>query len=58
MAVHFKFLHTNTAVSDRTYTVNILDKCNGFLDRRILEVYHIINFKPYLNKNTGLFLIT
>ena len=30
MAAHFKLLHANTAASDRNFTVNILDKCNGF----------------------------
>ena len=44
--------------NNKTFTVNILDKCNGFLDRKILEAYHIINFKPDLNRNTGLFLTT
>ena len=58
MAAHFKLLHANIAASDRTFTVNILDKCNGFLDRKILEAYHIINFKPDLNRNIGLYLTT
>ena len=58
MAAHFKLLYANIAANDRTFTVNILDKCNGFLDQKILEAYHIINFKPDLNKNTGLFLTT
>ena len=46
MAAHFKLLQANTAASDRNFTANILDKCNGFLDRKILEAYHIINYKP------------
>ena len=50
-------LHANIAASDRTFTINILDKCNDFLDRKILEAYHIINFKPDSNRNTGLYLI-
>ena len=57
MAGHFKFLQANIAASDRTFTVNILDKCNGFLDQKILEAYHIINYKPDLNRNT-VFLTT
>ena len=56
ITAHFKLLHANTAASNKTFTVNILDKCNGFLDRKILEAYHIINLKPDLNKNIGLFL--
>ena len=58
MAAHFKLLHADTAVCNTTFTVNILDKCNDFLDRKILEAYHIINCKPDLNRNTGLFLTT
>ena len=58
MAAHFKLLHADTAVCNKTFTVNILDKCNGFLDWKILEAYHIINCKPDLNRNTGLFLTT
>ena len=58
MTAHFKLLQANTAASDRNFTVNILGKCNGFLHRKILEVYHIINYKPDLNRNTGLFLTT
>ena len=30
MAAHFKLLHADTAVCNKTFTVNILDKCNGF----------------------------
>ena len=58
MAAHFKLLHADTAACNKTFTVNILDKYNGFLDRKMLEAYHIINFKPDLNRNTGLFLTT
>ena len=43
MTAHFKLLHANTAASIRTFTVNILDNCNGYLDQKILEAYHIIN---------------
>ena len=58
MAAHFKLLQAKTAAIDRTFIVNILDKCrpNSSLDRKILEAYHIINYKPDLNRNTGLFL--
>ena len=44
MAAHFKLLHADTAACNKTFTVNILDKCNGFIDRKILEAYHIIKF--------------
>ena len=56
MAVHVKLLHANIATSDSIFTVNILDICNDSLNRKILEAYYIINFKPDLNKNTDLFL--
>ena len=56
MAARFKLLHANIAASDRTFTLNISDKYNGFLHRKILEAYHIINFKLDLHRNTGLFL--
>ena len=29
--------------------MNVIDKYNGFLDRKILEAYHIIVNKPDLN---------
>ena len=35
-----------------------MDKCNGFLDRKILDAYHIIISKLDLNRNTGLYLTT
>ena len=38
--------------------INITDKSNGFLDRKIPEAYHIIISKPDLNRNTELYLTT
>ena len=58
MAAHFKLLHADTAACNKTFTVNILYKCNNILDRKILEACHIIDCKPDLNRNTGLFLTT
>jgi hypothetical protein len=58
MVEHFNDVHANIGVQDRTFKVNLLEKCNGFLDRKILEAINIFNFKPDINKNTGLFLTT
>ena len=58
MAACFKLLHTNASADDRIFTVNISIKCNDFLNRKILEAYQILNYKPNSKKNTGLFLAT
>jgi hypothetical protein len=58
MVDHFNDVHASIDIQDRTFTVNLLDKCNGFLDRKILEAINIFNFKPDINRNTGLFLTT
>ena len=58
MVAHYTDVHSNIKIQDRTFTVNLLHKCIGFIDRKILEIYYIINYKPTLNKNTGLYLTT
>ena len=54
MAAHYSNFHSGVKIDDRTFSVNLLHKCIGFMDRKILDAYYIINYKPTLNKNTGL----
>ena len=56
MTAHYTDVHSNIKIEDKTFTVNLSHKCTGFIDRKILEAYYIINYKPTLNKNTGLYL--
>ena len=58
MAAHYSNFHSGVKIDDRTFSVKLLHKCIGFMDRKILEAYYIINYKPTLNKNTGLYLTT
>ena len=58
MAAHYSNFHSGVKIDDRTFSVNLLHKCIGFMDRKILEAYYIINYKPTLNKNIGLYLNT
>ena len=58
MAAHYSNFHSDVKIDDKTFSINLLHKCIGFMDRKILEPYCIINYKPTLNKNTGLYLTT
>ena len=58
IAAHYSNFHSDVKIDDRTFSVNLLHKCIGFIDRKILEAYYIINYKPTLNKNAGLYLTT
>ena len=58
MAAHYTDVHSNIKIEDKTFTVNLLYKCTGFIDRKIMEAYYIINYKPTLNKKTELYLTT
>jgi hypothetical protein len=58
MVDHFNNIHIRSSIAERTFTPSILEKCYSFLDRKILESIYIINSKPDINKNTGLFLTT
>ena len=58
MAAHYSNFHLGVKIDDRTFSVNLFHKCIGFMDKKILEAYYIINYKPTLNKNTGLYLTT
>ena len=58
MVARYSNFHLSVKIDDRRFSVNLLHKCIGFLDRKSLEAYFIINYKPTLNKNTGLHLTT
>ena len=55
IAANYSNFHLGVKIDDRTFSVNLLHKCIGFMDRKILEACYIINYKPTLNKNTGLY---
>ena len=57
-ANHYNDCHTTINYSNKTFSINIINKSNGFLDRKIFEAYLIIFSKFNLNSNTGLYLTT
>ena len=54
----YKDCHSTINYSTSTFTINIIDKLNGFLHRTILEANPIIISKSDLNRNTGLYQTT
>ena len=52
IANHYNGCHSTIKYSNKTFSINIIDKCNEFLDRKI------IISEPDLNRNTGLYLTT
>ena len=46
MAAHYSNIHSGVKIDDRTFSANLLHKFIGFMDRKILEAYNIINYKP------------
>ena len=58
MAAHYSNFHSGVEIYDRTFSVKLFHKCLGIMDRKILEASYIINYKPKVNKNTGLYLTT
>ena len=58
IANHSNDYHSNINYNTRTFSINLIEKCTGFLDRKCTEAYHIIISKPDLIRNTGLYLTT
>ena len=44
MAAHYSNFHSGVKIDDRTFSVNLLHKCIGFMERKILEAFYIINY--------------
>ena len=42
MAAHYSNFHSGVKIDDRTFSVKLLHKCIGFMDRNILEASYII----------------
>ena len=58
IANHYGNCYSTINYKLQIFSINIIDKCNGFSDRKIIEAYRITISKPDLNRNTGLHLTT
>ena len=42
IAAHYSNFQSGVKIDDRTFSINLLHKCIGFMDREILEAYYNI----------------